>query len=52
MNQHNWTKDRQVRGCTPTFIAKKGTCQMPGTGMTEQESLKDAFPSTRNGLKS
>ena len=43
MNQHNKTKDRQLRGSTPTFIARKGTCQMPGTGMAGRENLNPTF---------
>ena len=49
MNQHNRTKGQQVRGSTLTFIARKGTCQMPGTGMATQEGLKPVYRSMRSG---
>ena len=35
MNQHNRTKDRQVRGFTPT--QGRETCQMPGTDMAGRD---------------
>jgi hypothetical protein len=53
----DWTKahesaqqdeDRQVRGSTPTFIVRKGICQMPGTGMAGR---KTSIPhSSRGGV--
>ena len=48
----DWTKAHEsaqqderpaVRGSTPTFIAKKGTRQTPGTGMAGRENLNPTF---------
>jgi uncharacterized protein YecT (DUF1311 family) len=52
MNQHNRTKERQARGSTLTFIARKGICQMPGTGIGRQESVKPTCRSRKSGLRS
>ena len=52
MNQHNRTKERQARGSTLTFIARKGICQMPDTGIGRQESLKPTWRSRKSGLRS